>query len=176
LGINAIAKETGDKTIDFLVAKPTNRFNILAQKLLASLSLIIATNVLFLLTTTIFANYSTNNLNIAIFAKLSSSMFIVQIIFLALGILISVFIKKIKNSTAVSLPIVFGFYIVGAFSSIFNSELLRYLSPLKYFDPSYTITNANFELKYLVLSFAIVVICLSVSFIKFNNKDISSTN
>lgn len=175
LGISTIAKENSDKTVDFLLAKPISRNKVISQKLLASLTILAITNIVFLVSTFIGAELVTNTLNTKTFIVLGTSLFLVQLIFLALGMVISVSVKKVKTIVAISLPIVFGFYIIGALESIFNTKILQYFVPLKYFDPSYAIANRSFEPKYLVITAILVIVGVSVSYIIFNKKDISAT-
>ena len=66
-------------------------------------------------------------------------MFFVQLLFLAVGIFISVIVSKIKSVLTVSLATVFAFYFLGMFSGTTGEEAKRYLSPFKYFDTAYII-------------------------------------
>lgn len=175
LGISMIAKESTDKTVDFLLSKPISRAKVITQKLLAALTVLAVTNGIFLTATYIAARLATDTLNTKIFLILSSSLFLVQLIFLALGMVISVTVKKVKNVVALSLPIVFGFYIVGAFESIFDTKVLQYLSPLKYFDPHYEIAHSAFELQFLAIALGLTIVGIIASYVLFNKKDISAT-
>ena len=173
LGISTVSKESTDKTADFLLTKPVSRGKIISQKLLASITILLATNIVFIISTFVAAKSVTSIQNNTIFFLLASTLFITQIIFLALGLVISVYANRIKSVIAISLPVVFLFYILSTFQSIFNIALFKYLSPLKYFDSSYIIVNKTYDKQFVGLSFAIVIICLVISYLHYSNKDIN---
>jgi ABC-2 type transport system permease protein len=105
------------------------------------------------------------------------SMFFVQIIFAAIGMVISVFFKKIKTVLPLSLGVVFGFYFIGAFLVTDNSDKVeRIFSPFKYFDVIYIIDNASYEAFYMIIGAAIVVVSIVASYIIYNKKDIHAVS
>jgi len=105
------------------------------------------------------------------------SMFFVQIIFIAIGMVASVFFKKIKNVLPISLGFVFGFYFIGAFLVTDSSDKLeRILSPFKYFDVFYIIDNASYEAFYMIIAAVVVVVSIVASYIIYNKKDIHAVS
>jgi ABC-2 type transport system permease protein len=75
---------------------------------------------------------------------------------------------------AVSLPTVFAFYIIGAVGDVLGRQEVRYVSPFRYFDPSYVIQNQSLEAKYVVIGAAFVVVATALSYLVFVKKDIRS--
>lgn len=105
------------------------------------------------------------------------TMFFVQLIFLAIGMLVSVFFNKIKNVLPISLGFVFGFYMLGAILGTGDTkENLRFLSPLHYYDIPYIIEHSSYESAYLILGAAIVIVCIAVTYIIYKNKDIHAVS
>ncbi len=174
IGISIISKENRHKTADFLLTKPVKRTTILSAKLLASLSLIIMTNIVFIASSSIMANLVTSEeFSVKIFLMISVTLFFIQVLFLILGILISVVFTKIKSVVSVSLAIVFLFFIIGMVASA-GGDMGRYFSPFKYFDASYIMKHASYETPFIFVSMGVIVVSLVCSYIVFNKKDIHS--
>ncbi|HEY2421828.1 MAG TPA: ABC transporter permease subunit, partial [Neobacillus sp.] len=117
LGTSIVSKEVQEKTADFLLTKPVTRTTVLTSKLLAALASIIITNIVYLAAASIIAfQVKTESFSFNVFFMLSLTLFFVQLIFLAVGIIISVSVPKIKSVLTVSLATVFAFYFLGMFS------------------------------------------------------------
>ena len=101
-------------------------------------------------------------------------MIFVQLFFLALGYLVSVVVPKIKTVLAYSLPIVFGFFIVGLLDSVIGTEAIRYITPFKYFDISYILANNSFDWKFVLADVVFVVVCIVATYIIYLRKDIQA--
>lgn len=173
LGVNTLAKEATDKTADFLLAKPTSRQNIVNQKLIANVCILLITNVVFICSTLIAASFVTEQLNITTYFLLTATLFITQLVFLSIGLTVSAYVNKVKNVVAISLPIVFGLYIMGTFYTIFEIPALRYISPLSYFDSNYIIMNTGYQASFLLMAIIVTFVCTIISYNHYTNKDIN---
>ncbi len=173
LGVGVISKEGAGKTADFLLSKPIRRSRIVSAKLAAVLVAILFTNVVFVaaswlaVTATTSESFSSGTLLL-----MASTMLLVQLIFLALGTLFAVTIPKIKSVVAVSLPTVFAFYIIGAIGDVLENVEVRWVTPFRYYDPAYIITNETLETKFLIVEVVFVVVALVASYVIFARKDI----
>lgn len=178
LGVSILSKESRERTADFLLVKPISRISIISAKLLAALTSLIITNIIFIGGCFIFANiFKTEDYSAKIFFFINLSMFFEQLIFLGIGLLISVFFNKIKSVLPISLGFVFGFYMIGALLAVGeNEETLRFISPFKYFDIIYIINHAAYETPYLILSGIIVIVSIAVSYVIYNKKDIHAVS
>jgi ABC-2 type transport system permease protein len=177
LGLSILSKESRERTADFLLVKPVSRSSIVSAKLLAALTSIVITNILFITLTVLLANLTNADFSVKLFIMINLSMFFVQIIFAAIGMVISVFFKKIKTVLPISLGVVFGFYFIGAFLVTDNSDKVeRIFSPFKYFDVIYIIDNAGYEVFYMIIGAAIVVVSIVASYIIYNKKDIHAVS
>jgi ABC-2 type transport system permease protein len=173
LGTSIVSKEVREKTADFLLTKPVTRNAVLTNKLLAALISIIITNIIYIAAATILANQvATKDFSIAIFILLSLTVFFVQLLFLAVGIVISVIVPKIKSVLTVSLATVFAFYFLGMFSS--SDEAKRYLSPFKYFDTAYIMEKSSYEASFLITGSVIIILAITASYFIYAKKDIHS--
>jgi ABC-2 type transport system permease protein len=173
IGMGVLAKEASGKTVDFLLTKPVSRAAVITAKLLAALTALAITSVVFFVVSGIMAvAVSTNSFDYGMFIKLSLPLFFVQVIFALLGFAIAAFARKIKSVLPLSLSTVFAFFIIGMLQAALRYEDLRYLTPFKYFDPGYILKNASYEGGYLVLSAIIVVVAAAISYLVFMKKDI----
>lgn len=173
LGVGVISKEVTGKTADFLLSKPVPRTRIVTAKLAATLAVIVFTNVVFIAVSYAAVAISTTEaFSSQALLLLASSMLLVQLFFFSLGALFSVTIPKIKSVIAVSLPTVFAFYIIGAIGDVLDNVEVRWVSPFRYFDPAYIITNESLETEYLVLEAVFVVVALVATYVIFVKKDV----
>lgn len=173
LGVSIISKEVRLKTADFLMTKPVARGKIMTSKLLAVLTSLVITNIVYLIASGLIAKVvNTQEFSMKIFILISITLFFVQLIFMALGVVISVTVPKIKSVISVSIGTVFSFYIINMFSSIIGDKALRYITPFKYFDTAYIIKNSGYEMQFIVIGIVFVVIASAASYFIYINKDI----
>lgn len=177
IGISILSKEVRERTADFLLVKPVSRQKIVSAKLMAALTMIVITDVIYYAVASIFANnVKTEDYSNKLFFMISLTLFFIQIIFLAIGVVVSVFFNKIKSVLPISLGIVFGLYFIGALIATGDSDIERFISPFKYFNPSYIIKNSSFEVPYLIAGAVIVIVSIIVSYIIYIKKDIHAVN
>lgn len=178
MGVSIISKESRERTADFLLVKPVSRSAIVTAKLLAAFATILATDIVFLASTSIIANIvKTSDFSGKLFFMINLTLFFVQLIFLAIGVLISVFFKKLRSVLPISLGVVIGLYMIGALISTGkDDDAARFLSPFKYFDITYIIKNASYETAYLVISAIIIVVSIAASYVIYIKKDIHAVS
>ena len=187
IGVGIISKENALKTADFLLSKPVSRNRIITEKLLAGLVALITTNVIFVgISLAIAKMVSTAAFSSKTFILLLLNLFLIQLFFWALdpreltrfrdalGSFLAVVIPKIKSVIAVSLPIVFAFYIIGMLDSVLGVSKVRYITPFKFYDLLYVMKNNSYEPKFLILEAVYIVVLLTLTFVIFNKKDTHS--
>lgn len=175
LGISVISKEDSGKTVDFLLTKPISRTRIITSKLLAVLSLLSATNVVFSAIALATAKFvSTAAFSSKTFLMISGILLLIQLFFMALGVLMSVMIPKIKSTITVALPTVFTFFVIGTLGAIIGNDNVRYISPFKFYDANYVISHNSYELKFLVIEAIFIIIAVVASYAIYIKKDIKA--
>lgn len=173
LGTSIVSKEVREKTADFLLTKPVTRTNVLTAKLLAALTSIVITNIVYLVAASLMAfQVKTEDFSFSTFIILSLTMFFVQLIFLAVGIIVSVLVPKIKSVLTISLGTVFAFYFLGMISATTGDEAKRYISPFKYFDTAYIMENAGYEVSFMIAGAVIIILAIGASYFVYTKKDI----
>ncbi|MDR4888046.1 ABC transporter permease subunit [Fredinandcohnia sp. QZ13] len=174
-GTAIVSKEVREKTADFLLTKPITRKAILTAKMIAAFTSILFTSLVFIVAAwLVVAVVATDDYSIKAFFLISLSLLLLQVIFLGIGIFLSVFLPKIKSVLSVSLGTVFAFFIIGMLSSTGGDELKRYLSPFKYFDSSYIMEHTSYEGAFLLAGLGIVLFATIASFFYYTKKDIHS--
>ena len=177
LGVSVLSKEVAGKTADFLLTKPITRVRMLSEKLAAVFTLIVITNIFFLATSLLSAvAVSKGDLHIKLFFLIAVTMFFVQVFFLALGFMLGAIIPKVKTVVAVTLPVVFTFFILSAFGGILKIDYINYLTPFKYFDPLYIYQHSAYEPKYLLVLLGVVAACVGTSYASYMKKDIEAAS
>lgn len=174
LGVSILSKESRERTADFLLVKPVSRSAIISAKLLAAFTTILGTYVVFYALSSIMANiFKTDDYSGKLFFMINLTLLFIQLIFLAVGMVVSVFFKKLKTVLPISLGVVFGLYMIGALIATGkNDEMARFISPFRYFDITYIIKNASYEVSYLITSVVIIVVAVVASYIIYTRKDI----
>ena len=174
LGVSILSKESRERTADFLLVKPVSRAGVVTAKLLAALTTLLATDVVFYAAIWPLANaVKTSGFSGRLFFMVNLTLLFLQFIFLALGLGISVFFQKLKSVLPLSLGVVFGFYIAGALIAAGpNAGAARYLSPFRYFDTAYILRHAAYEVSYLVTGAAVVAVTIVVTYLIYVKKDI----
>ena len=176
-GTSILSKESRERTADFLLVKPVSRSSIVSFKLLAALTMLLATDVLYYASASTVANaVKTSDYSSKLFFMISLTLLFIQLIFLAIGIVVSVIIPKLKSVLPVSLGLVFAFYILGAVIATGENDTARFISPFKYFNLSYILNNERYETPYLIVGAVIVVVAIAASYIIYLKKDIHAVS
>ncbi|GJM78595.1 ABC transporter permease [Paenibacillus timonensis] len=178
LGVSILTKESRERTADFLLVKPVSRARIVSSKLLAAVLLLIVTDVVFYAATSLIANsVKTEDFSLKLFLLINLTLFFVQLMFLAIGMAASVFFSKLRSVLPLSLGVVFGLYLIGALLATGeDKEVMRFVSPLKYFEPSYILAHAGYETPYLIAGAVIVVAGVALSYAVYLKKDIHAVS
>lgn len=175
IGTSIVSKEVREKTADFLLTKPVTRVQIMTAKLLAALTSLVITNVFFLIVASIMASVITSQaFSMKIFLLISATLFLIQLMFLAIGVLVSVVVPKIKSVLPVSLGTVFAFFFISMFGSAIGDNNLRYITPFKFYDSAYILQNASYEVSFIILEVALITLAIATSYIIYAKKDIDS--
>ncbi|MEA4932743.1 MAG: ABC transporter permease subunit [Lawsonibacter sp.] len=178
LGVSILSKESRERTADFLLVKPVSRVSIITVKILAVLTIFAVTDIIFYAASfTITDTVKTSDFSGKLFLMINLTLIFLQVIFFSLGLVVSVFFKKLKSILPISLGVVFGFYIIGALIATGNNkEAARYLSPFKYFDISYTLQHLAYEAPYMITGAVIVAVAVITTYIIYIKKDIHAVS
>jgi len=172
LGTAISSKEVRERTADFLFTRPISRASVLRQKLLTVISLILATELVFMAADWILIQaIITEPFSFKTFFISTISLSLLQLFFLSFGFLLGSVLRKVKSVIAVTLPAVFGFYIIGLFDTVVG-EKIKYLTPFKFFNVNVLTSGGGYEAATLIYLAALSAAALIMSFVIFQRKDI----
>ena len=130
-GFGLVSVEESELTADFLLSKPVSRGQVITSKLLAALTALAITDLVVWVSS--FASLSLfgagREYNSTTLFLLLLSLLVFQLIFLGIGLPISLLVKRIRSVTPYGLGLAFGAYILSAFSGIFGEVKLELLTP-----------------------------------------------
>lgn len=175
LGANIISKEERDKTTEFLMVKPISRNKIITAKLLAAFLNILILNIVTLISSIAMVGYFNKgeavNGDIEI---LMVGMFILQLMFMLIGTALAAVIKKPKTASSVATAMILATYLLSTAIDL-NTKLesLKYFTLFKYFEAKNLISSGAFEPVFVILSAAIIIILLSITYVFYEKRDLS---
>ncbi len=172
-GSDIITKEERDRTVEFSLTLPVTRTRLVTAKVAAGL-----TNSLVLLlvtwgSTLVNAQRYQPDGEFYRFVGLSMlAAFMVQLIFLALGVFLGCTLKRYKLAGSISIGVLLAAYFA-SFVYDLKHELtyLRYVSPFNYFDPLAMLRENKVEIPFVLLSLAIVVVLLAAGYAAYRRRD-----
>ena len=174
LGAEIISKEERDKTSEFLFTKPVTRLRVITEKILAGLVNIIVLNIVTVVSSIVMvAAFANNFLNNDMIIVMMTGLFIIQLLFFALGVALASYFKNPKLPSIVATTVLLGTYIIWVIIDL-NSRLdfLKYFTPFKYFDASVLIHDGHLDFVYVILSLVIISGLMFSAFLAFNKRDL----
>lgn len=178
LGVNSLIREESQGTIEFLYSKPVSRIKIVTSKLFSIISIfilyIIIIGTITMGVCIIVKPSDTSIIDLIIKIKyLFMGIFLLGLIFMSIGILISSFIKSDKGAIPISIGIFFVSYFLGIIGKLKESFYwLKYFSPFDYYAPG-EILNEGFEAKFILIGIFIIVMSIRSSYFIYRKKDMN---
>lgn len=179
LGFKSLTSEEQDKTIEFQMANPISRTELVTYKMLTGLIAITALMIGLLLVAIIggalFAKSDYFNQTIIIVVM---SM-IPAYIYMFIGFALSTIFKKSMVTTGTSLGMFFGTYIIGIMAGVIDKiKWMKYISPSNYVLSSDVLksnildsTKNTFNMKGIYIGIAIVIVSIITTYVLYNKKD-----
>jgi ABC-2 type transport system permease protein len=173
-GSDVISKEERDKTVEFSLTLPVTRSRLVTAKTLAALvnciGLLLITWAASLVAV---AQYQPDSEFYSFLRLCMLALFIMQLIFLAIGVFLGCAMKRYKRASAVAVSLLLGTYFLSVISGLNkNLEFLKYLSPFKYFDPGVLLREARLDLVFVGLSLAIILLSMVGAYLTYARRDL----
>ena len=172
LGTSCIAKEVKNGTSAYLFTKPVCRTEILLSKIIAS-----AVNLLMFSAFSGLCNYvllilPTGGLEQPAAALTTTiGLYLTQLMFFFVGLLISSIVKKYKAAVQVGTVFLLTSYFLAITAQYSGIRFLDLLSPLRYFDV-YEVTLNGIRIFSLVLAFLIMAICIFITAMQWKKREV----
>jgi ABC-2 type transport system permease protein len=175
-GFALVSVEERELTADFLLAKPVGRVQILTSKLLAALAALTITNAVVWICTFVsihlFKGARTYDAKPLLLLLLSIMAF--QLFFLAVGLVVSLLVKRIRSVTPYAMALAFGMYVLSVFGDMLGESTLEKVTPFKHFEPRYIVAHGAYNAPLVLLSILVIVISLVASYVLYKRRDIPS--
>lgn len=173
-GFGLVSVEEREWTADFLLTKPVGRAEILTSKLLAALVALTITNAVVWISSLVFINLfkGTKTYDGNALLLLLVSIVVFQLFFLSVGLAVSLLVKRIRSVTPYSMGLGFGMYVLSAFGGMLGESVLEKITPFKHFDPNYILQNGAYNVPLVLVSVAVIVVGLVLSYVLYVRRDI----
>jgi len=173
-GSDIIAKEERDKTVEFSLTLPVTRGKLVTAKALAALFNCVILGLITWGATLAMATKYEPGSKFYQFAALGTlALFMIQIIFLAIGIFLGCAMKQHKRVGSVAVSVLLITYFFSIFAGLSkNLEFLKYFSPFKYFDPAIMLNEAKIDPGFVALSLGIVVVAMAGAYLTYAKRDL----
>ena len=101
------------------------------------------------------------------------ALFIIQMVFLAVGFFLGCSMKQYKRAGAVAIAVLLGTYFLSIISGMHeNLEFLAFLSPFTYFDPVVILNESTIDVAYVLLSLGIIAVLVTGGYITYARRDL----
>ncbi len=174
LGSNIISKEERDKTAEYLFALPVSRKKIISSKIISAIINLIVLNIVTvgsMIVSTL--NYDKKEGFYSFIALLFLGVFMIQLIFLSIGLLVASVNKRYKKSGNVSVIILMVTFLLASLINMVESiDFLKYLTPFKYFDSSYILNQKSLEPVFIIISIAIIISGIGGTLLFYPKRDL----
>jgi ABC-2 type transport system permease protein len=173
-GSDIISKEERDKTVEFSLTLPVTRSRLVTAKALAALvnciGLLLITWGASLVSA---AQYQPDSEFYAFLRLCMLALFIMQLIFLSIGLFLGCAMKQYKRASSVAVSMLLGTYFLSIITSL-NQDLdfLKYFSPFKYFDPVSMLHESRIDLIFIVLSLVIILASMVGAYLTYARRDL----
>jgi len=173
-GSDFISKEERDKTVEFSLTLPVTRASLITGKTLAAVvGCLVLLVVTWLGTLMGAASYQPDSKFYAFAALSMVALFIMQMIFLAIGVFLGCAMKYYKQANSLAVSILLGtffLYIISGLNE--NLDFLKYFSPFKYFNPLDILNKSNIDINFVLLSVGIIAVCMVGAYLTYARRDL----
>ncbi len=165
-GSDIISKEERDKTVEFSLVLPVSRSRVVTAKALAALVNCIAFVLITWLVSLVgVRSYQPDQEFYQFLALEMQALFLIELIFLAIGLLLGCAMKQYKRAGSTAVAIILLAYFLSIVIVLQEKlDFLKYVTPFKYYDAVEGI--------YLVLTAGIIIVCVALAYVTYNKRDL----
>lgn len=173
-GSDIISKEERDKTVEFALTLPITREKLVTGKILAAIVNCIGLLIIMWVASLVSVTQYRPDSGFYEFLFLCmQALFIMQMIFLAVGIFLGCAMKEYKRAGSVAVSLLLGTYFLSVISSLSeNLGFLKYFSPFNYFNPATLLNESRIDVNYVLLSLAIIAVCIAGGYFTYARRDL----
>lgn len=175
LGNNILAKEERDKTAEFFLTLPISRERVVFSKLIAAMiACLIFTTITILSVVFTGLEYSPDASYYKFLLLTTVSMFLLQLIFLSIGLFMAASIKRYKLSNIIAVILLMVLYLLSIVMQLTDKlNFLKYFTPFDYFKSADLLKNLSLPSCGVGLSTAFTLIFLALTFYIYPKRDLN---
>jgi ABC-2 type transport system permease protein len=173
-GSEIISKEERGKTVEFSLVLPVSRSRVVTAKALAAL----VNCVVFMLVTWGFSLLAARSFKpeagFATFLALEMrALLMIELIFLAVGLLLGCAMKRYKISGSTAVAIILVTYFMAIISEMNDKlEFFKWFTPFRYYDAGQLFRTGQMDGMYVLISVGIIVVCVAAAYWAYNKRDL----
>jgi len=173
-GSEIISKEERNKTVEFSLVLPVSRSRVVTAKALAALVNCLA----FVLVTwgislVAVRPYSPDAAFYDFLRLEMVAMFLIELIFLAIGLLLGCSMKQYKRSGSTAVAIILVTYVISILPAMYEKlDFLKYFTPFKYYDAGELFRSGTLDGTYLLISAGIIIVCVAMAYWVYKRRDL----
>jgi ABC-2 type transport system permease protein len=173
-GSDMISKEERDKTVEFSLVLPVSRSRVVTAKSLAALVNCMAfVAITWGVSLVAVRSYNPDQAFFDLLALEMQAMFMIELIFLAFGLLLGCAMKHYKRSASTAVGIILTTYVISILSVMQEKlDFLKYVTPFRYYDAGELFRNGRMDGTYLLISAAIIVVCVAGAYLTYSRRDL----
>lgn len=173
-GSDMISKEERDKTVEFSLVLPISRPRVVTAKALVALvDCLLLVLVSWGVSLVAVKQFNPDQVFYSYLALEMQAMFIIELIFLAIGLLLGCAMKQYKISASTAVGIILVTYFLSVIAGLQTSlEWLKWFTPFKWFDSFALLNDGHMGLYYLLLSLGVIVVCVAAAYLSYNRRDL----
>jgi ABC-2 type transport system permease protein len=176
IAASIISKEIEGKTIDLLMSNPVSRKQIVFEKFVGLIPLLLIVNFATMLTVIGVTVAIGEDLNFyyLFLTHLASIPYLLALS--GIGLLISVLIDEKMKASILFIATLIGMYVIESISKIVpDYEAIGYISITHYFDTYNSLKFGNINVSDIIILIAVAFFCLIISMLYFEHRDIEVT-
>ncbi|NLB21419.1 MAG: ABC transporter permease subunit [Clostridium sp.] len=175
LGSSIISKEERDRTAEFLFSLPISRIKIMLGKISAAVIVSAIINLFVFLSMVLSTlKYEKDENFYGFIAFMFLGVFIVQLIFLSMGMLLASLNRNYKKSGNMAVTMVMITFLISSLIDMVKGlDFLKYLTPFKYFNATDILEKLSLDPIFIVISIMIIVTGVAGSIIIYPKRDLN---
>lgn len=174
LGNSCLSREERDRTAEFFLSLPISRERILVTKWIAtSIQCLIFTLFAFLSILLASIPYDVTSDYINYLFLISFSFFMIQMVFLSLGMLVAAFFKRASKSNAYAVALIILLYFISLLMEVSDAlNQYKYITPFKFFDTHEMLNRLSIDPCGIGLTLSISLLLFATTFYLYPKRDL----
>jgi ABC-2 type transport system permease protein len=174
LGASIISKEEKDKTAEFLFTLPVSRQKVLGYKgLTAVLNTFLINLISMVGIFIIYSRFEADKEFIDFIVHLSIGVFLTQLIFLGIGLVLASVLNQFKLSGAITVILLTATYLINILIGFVEElDFLQYITPFAYF-PSSKMLEGTYEPVFVIITLVVFITSFAGVFYFYPKRDLS---